>query len=268
MRFLVPLSILLAACGQPNAPSCEPEGPDACRIDTLTVRKVERTFVVSNRGALDCSAGKVPVVFAFHGYADTGSGLRSYLGLEEQLQHQALVVYPDGLDQAELFMNSGWNRDLKGEDVEFFDAMLESLAADDCLDTTRVFSVGHSRGGRMVEALSCARPAVHRGYAQIAAGTDPETTCDGTGPAWLTHGTKDGTVPYSDGKADLERWAKRNGCDSPSGQEFTVDQCTLLTNCRSETPVVWCPSSVEKWNGHAPATWVPAEMAAFLKTHF
>jgi poly(3-hydroxybutyrate) depolymerase len=255
-------------CSAPNAPSCEPEGPEACRIDTVNVRGVQRTYVVSQRGSLDCSAGKVPVVVAFHGYADTGAGLRSYLGVEEALNHKALVVYPDGLGQFETGNNTGWDRGVNGEDVAFFDAILAKLSEDECLDTTRVFSVGHSRGGRMVETLSCARPQVHRGYAQIAAGTDPQNNCASAGPAWLTHGVNDGTVPFSEGEADRDRWAARNGCDVPKGQTFPVDACTELTNCAAAEPVVWCPSSATKWNGHAPAEFVPQEMARFLVKFF
>jgi hypothetical protein len=107
---------------------------------------------------------------------------------------------------------------------------------------------------------------VHRGFALIAAGTDPQSSCAGTGPAWLTHGVKDGTVPFSDGEADRDRWAIRNGCDVPTGQTFAVDACTELANCTQ--PVVWCPSSATKWNGHAPGDFVAEEMARFLERFF
>ena len=256
----------VVGCAAPNAPNCITEGEDNCRIEALTVRGTRRTFVVSHRGQLDCSAGKVPVVFAFHGYGDTGSGLRSYLGVEEVLGGKALFVYPDGQAQFETGGNSGWNREVGGEDVAFFDAMRERLAEDSCLDTDRVFSVGHSRGGRMVETLSCARQAVHRGFMQIAAGIDSEPNCPESAPAWLTHGVSDGTVLFSDGEADRDRWAKRNGCNVPSSVEkFPVDRCTQLQGCPEQTPVIWCPSSVTKWNGHAPAAFTPAEMAAFIQ---
>ena len=142
------------------------------------------------------------MVFAFHGYGDTGSGLRSYLGVEEVLGGKALFVYPDGQAQFETGGNSGWNREVGGEDVAFFDAMRERLAEDSCLDTDRVFSVGHSRGGRMVETLSCARQAVHRGFMQIAAEYKPASLGD------ALHG---GSLRPTKSKSIFGHWGKQIG---------------------------------------------------------
>lgn len=266
---LIPAAALaLLGCIAPNAPSCEPEGPDACRIETVRVRGADRTFVVSQRGALDCSAGPVAVVLAFHGIGDTGSGLRSYLGLEEALNHRALAVYPDGQVQADSWGNSGWAYDAQGADVAFFDAILARLGEDPCLDTARVFSVGHSLGGKMVEALSCHRPGVHRGYGQVAAGLAPGDGCASPGAVWITHGKDDATVPYAEGQRGLARWAARNGCASPEGQTFSLDACSPLAGCPADAPVVWCPSNVQKWRSHAPPDFAPSELAAFFSARF
>lgn len=271
MRLPLPLLTLAAAlvgCIAPNAPSCEPEGPDACRIETVRVRGADRTFVVSQRGALDCSAGPVPVVLAFHGIGDTGAGLRSYLGLDEALGHWALVAYLDGQVQADTFGNSGWAYGAEGADVAFFDAALARLAEDPCLDTARVFSVGHSLGGKMVEALSCHRPEVHRGYGQIAAGLAPGGGCSAPGAVWITHGKDDATVPYAEGRQGLARWAARNGCEAPEGQSFPLDACTPLSGCPAGAEVVWCPSTVKKWRSHAPADFTAEELARFFTARF
>lgn len=262
------LMLMVGACSQPNAPSCITEGEEDCAVRVSLVRGAERTWVVSHRGQLDCSKGKVPVVFAFHGYGDSGSGLRSYLGVEEQLLGQALFVYPDGQPQLESLMATGWNRAAGSEDLAFFDAMLEELAKDDCLDTTRVFSVGHSRGARMVEALSCHRAEAHRGFALIASGSDADGECPGTGPVMLSHGIEDGTIGFAEGSANRDRWARRNGCESPTGQEFPVDVCTPLRGCREEAPVSWCPSTAKKWNGHGPAEFLAGEIAGFFQQRF
>lgn len=254
--------LVAAGCGSARPSLCLGQSDDDCRVDSMVVGEVTRTFVVSHRGQLDCTHGRVQVVLAWHGEGDSGEGLRRYLGLEEALDHGALVVYPDALARPETDGDSGWNLDPKGDDIAFFDALVSQLAADRCLETRRLFSVGHSRGGQFVEVLACFRGERHLAVASIASGTGGVTTCSQRAAVWLTHSENDQIVPFSEGEQHRENWARRNSCNEP--WTFPADKCTELSHCLPSWPVVWCPSTVSDVDGHAPPPFAPAAIKRFF----
>jgi polyhydroxybutyrate depolymerase len=147
-------------------------------------------------------------------------------------------------------MRTCWDRDPVGRDVEFFDALVEFLSNSYCIDPKRVFSVGHSRGGRFVEVLACNRDESHRAVASIAAGVNNVTRCGGNPPIWLSHSVQDEIIDFGDGESHRRAWAERNGCDPPK-RDAPLDTCTKLSGCPVDNPVVWCPTSEEDWKGHA-----------------
>lgn len=262
-RFVVAVGLAAGALAcAPNPSTCEGEEPGDCRVDSATVDGRTRTWLVSHRARLDCAQGPVPLVLAFHGAGSNGQELRGYLGLEDLLGPSALVVYPDGLPRSDTMGQTGWNRDPAGDDLRFFDLLVARLAEDPCVDTGRLFAVGHSRGGRFTEVLACHRGERHRALASIAAGTDNAATCPQRAPFWLTHGVHDQTIPYAEGLLNRDHWGTRNGCAPAAGTDFPLDACTELSGCA--LPVVWCPSSASEWRNHAPPAFAPTEIKAFF----
>lgn len=273
LLLFVIASIGLAGCGEDwRIEPCVGESDETCRVDTLTVDGRERSYVVSRRHGYDCSGGEVPLVLMWHGSGGNGASFRANmnddfdaLDFEATVGANALVVYPDGLPHWDCWRRTCWDRDPEGYDLAFFDALVPRLAEEFCVDTSRVFSLGHSRGGRFVEVLACHRSEAHRAVASIAAGVGNVEDCPGRVPIWLSHGQDDGTIAFSEGESHREHWAERNGCDpviDPGG--FVVDACAELRGCDEGLPVVWCPTTGADWDGHAPPALADEAIWAFF----
>lgn len=272
MRTLIfGIAVLLSACGDPDpevgddvdSGAGEPDGPaavdgavaqgDAGPVATGGCGKAgargmqERTPMVSGvtrHYQLFVPSGydaEVPMqlVFVFHGLGGDGDQIRAYFGFEAEAQGQALFAYPDGLP---VQGGTGWST----TDVAFFDAMVDEISADYCVDASRVFATGHSYGGYMSNLLGCARPDVLRGIAPASGGL-LTGNCGGPVAAWLVHGDADGTVPQSEGLAARDHWRTVNGCLATS-TATGVGDCVRYDGCSDGHPVEWCSFS----GGHYP----------------
>lgn len=254
--------------GEWARPPCEGETAETCVVDSVDVNGEPRCFVVSVPPA---GASDLPILFDWHGSGGSGAAERRTmngelegLALEAAIDGRALVVYPDGRPHPDCNGNTCWDRAPDGADVAFFDALLQALPARWPADPSRVFSLGHSRGGRFVEVLACHRAGSHRALASMAAGTGNVTACPGRAPMWLSHGLDDETIPFAQGVEHLRAWADRNGCPSPDPDAFPPDACTPVPGC--EVPLTWCPTTVEAWGGHAPPPLADEELWAFLSS--
>ena len=171
-----------------------------------------------------------------------GSYARSYFGFQANAHTEAIVVYPDALP-LELFGGvPGWDLAEDGYDLAYFDALYTHLTDHLCVDTDRVFSTGHSFGGYMSNTLGCYRSDVLNAIAPVAGGLGALGSCGDQVGAWVTHGTEDPTVPYSEGTNTVDHWAERNQCDETS--TAVSDQCVRFDACERE--VQWC----EHGGGH------------------
>ena len=86
--------------------------------------------------------------------------------------------------------------------------------------------------------------------------------------AWMTHGTVDGTVPFTSGEALRDQFIKDNGCSTTNTQTVVVTQgttsstCTIYNDCTAGNyPVVWCPVVGED---HAMPSFASAEITKFF----
>lgn len=273
IRLVLVLLLFACGCGQDwRIPPCENESAKTCEVINVDVDGKARTALVSKLGGVDCSQGKLPVILVWHGSRSNGASVRQNvnhdfadLRLEATVAGKALFVYPDGLSHIDCQGFTCWDRSPSGRDLRFFDALLTTLAQRYCVRTERVFSIGHSRGGRFVEVLACYRAARHHALASIAAGGGNVSTCPGRAPIWLSHGTKDKVIPFKDGEKHRDNWAARNGC-STATSSFPLNQCTALVGCPSATPVVWCPTDESDWDGHALPGMMDEAIWSFFRT--
>jgi polyhydroxybutyrate depolymerase len=207
-----------------------------------------------------------PVVFVFHGangnaaefdgsihYADGGNAGKN-----------AIIVSPQGilLPGYETY-GLGWDESCQGYDMPFFDAMLEQVAADFCVDGERVFAAGFSWGGDMVNSLGCCRGDVVRGVLPASAGemlTDNTGECTSKISAFrIAYSDNDQAYSQQEFGGIIDYYQKAHGCSDGTipgpapgvSTEGAKGSCKTYQGCAA--PVIEC---LYPGMGHAkPELW-------------
>jgi polyhydroxybutyrate depolymerase len=259
----------MVSCGAPDENwngfpvPCDDGQLADCQMRALSSGGDERQYMVVGEGA--CGTETLPLILVWHGSGTNGEYARLRIAPTGIDDGPALVVYPFGLKRPELDDRTGWNRDPKGNDVDFFDSLIEALVEESCIDPNRVFSIGHSRGGRFSDVLGCFRGDDHRALATIGAGTGNVESCDDQAPMWITHGRKDEYVGFWEGEDRRNFWAKQNGCEVPGlSAFFDDDKCHLLPGCDADKEVIWCPHTATFEAGHGPPPFAEEEIGVFF----
>lgn len=197
-----------------------------------------------------------PVVFAFHGRTNSNAKVRGYYDLERHAVKPTIFVYPSGLSQNKRWSNPRDKADSL-RDYAFFDALLTLLQQRYCIDTKKVYLVGHSLGGWFVNSLACARGHKIRAVAALGGGFST-SDCRGQFAALLIHNPKDRLSPIKGSVRARDHFLKLN--------QITAQPKTLTghpLNCRrfgaktAAHPVIWCPHRRDHtWRGkYYPHNW-------------
>ena len=177
-----------------------------------------------------------PLVLVLHGGGGTDRGMAKMTRHRfERLADRDgfYVAYPRAVDRMWQFADAGDpdSRDGQADDLGYFQAVLERVAAAYPVDPQRVFATGISRGGQASYFLACRLPGRIRAIAPFAMPLPGflEDDCR-QGPAvalLLANGTRDPLVPYDGGPitvfrrergevlssdATVDLWRRRNGC--------------------------------------------------------
>ena len=230
----LPVILSLLACG-----TAGPGGVDIVPIVHSGRREIRiqgtlRSFIVSEPVDYEPSHA-YPLVFAFHGTGDSGAVLSTkwYFKVEFASESPAIFVYPDGLD-------ARWEN-ADGQDVAFFDAMLATLRLEYNVDIARVFAIGPSAGGIMVNTLACLRATELRAIASVAAAWPySEPQCTGPISAWLAHGNPDPVVDYAEGLRARDRLAVTNQCQLAAGMPVAPLRYCVSYDCATGHLLTWC----------------------------
>lgn len=198
------------------------------------------------------AGGAAPIVFLWHGW---GSNPLSILRRfdSERLWPDAIVVAPEGVARRiqglGMSRHRGWQLttgEFDDRDLHLFDAILETLLGEGCVDSKRVYSAGFSNGGFFSNLLGCRRPDAIAAIASVAGGGPDAPPCGEPVPVLITHGTSDPVVPYGSGKESFRRWRAENGCEGQPARAAT--SCVEATGCRA--PVTFCSfSGGHRWPG-------------------
>jgi predicted esterase len=86
-----------------------------------------------------------------------GMGPPAYYGLPPLSNNTAIFISPNGQLAGSVGGFTGWGN-TGGEDVDFIDAIIETVEKELCIDQEKRFSTGFSYGGAMSFALACALP--------------------------------------------------------------------------------------------------------------
>ncbi len=280
MKYPRPLSLsaprqmlpLLAAAGLLSLAGCGDDGPAtmvADKVDasaaspkacsdfaaaaagvttrTIMVDGVQRGYELSIPSDYDPTT-PARLVFGWHGLGGKGALLMSYTSVEGASKTTpgnaaSIFAYPDGLVYSD-FGATAWSI----TDAPLFDAIVAELDAELCIDSSRIFSYGHSFGGYFSNLLGCVRGNALRAIGPVAGGLlQGSTNCQSAMPAWLAHATNDTVVPVAQGEAARDKWLAENQC-ALTTQAVAPSPCVAYDGCQSGTQVVWCQSAT---GGHA-----------------
>lgn len=189
----------------------------------------------------DSLAPNAPLLFVFHGYSGSASGIMNYSGLNQIADDNGFVVcYPQGLidewDYA--FWNVGydWHVDETVDDVGFSTSLAQYLQTEYNLSAQNTFSTGMSNGGDMSYLLACQASDVFSAIAPVAGCmmTWLYNSCAPVNPVpvFEIHGTdddvtwwdgadeinNDGYGPWESVDTTFNFWTQLNSCT-----EFIID---------------------------------------------
>ena len=182
-----------------------------------------------------------PLLFVFHGYSGSASGIMNYSGLNQIADDNGFVVcYPQGLidDWDYSFWNVGydWHVDETVDDVGFTTFLAQYLQTEYNLSAQNTFSTGMSNGGDMSYLLACQASDVFRAIAPVAGCmmTWLYNSCAPVNPVpvFEIHGTdddvtwwdgadeinNDGYGPWESVDTTFNFWTQLNSCT-----EFIID---------------------------------------------
>jgi polyhydroxybutyrate depolymerase len=131
-----------------------------------------------------------PLLLALHGYASSGNQLEKYLNLTAVAQARGvLYVHPDGT--ADKSGNRFWNATpeccgyakMKVNDDQYLMDIIDGVSRKYNVDPDRIFIIGHSNGGFMVNHMACAHADRIAGVVNLAGGTYANpSTCQPSAP--------------------------------------------------------------------------------------
>jgi poly(3-hydroxybutyrate) depolymerase len=182
--------------------------------------------------------------------------------LHQTAQGQAFVIYPDGGTSAPVWQfPGGANVTDPQRDLNFFDAMVELVGDQYCIDGNHIFSTGFSQGAFFSNALGCERPWMVAGIAPVGGG-GPWQCSPAAMAAMVIIGTADDVSgannPYGyENSAQKSRdfWLDGNGC-AQTTTPFDPSPCVAY-DC-PDRPVVYCEFN----GGHT--WWANASVAMML----
>ena len=185
----------------------------------------------------------VPLVVALHGMGGDGRGMARLTHFNPIAdQNEFVVAYPDGYGRRWSFgpMLGGI------DDVGYIGALVMALSGDLRIDQARIYVVGMSNGGGLVDLLACGRADLFAAFVVVAATISSfmASICRPSRPVsvLMIHGTHDPLVPFAGGKrgvllsapATAQHWAKMAGCVSAPAVSYLPERVQDGTRVRCE----------------------------------
>jgi polyhydroxybutyrate depolymerase len=180
----------------------------------------------------------VPVVIAFHANGNGNNQLQGIFG--NKLSGKYMMVYPSG--------GSDQSWQYPGDKGSGFDMPISDILSKACVDTKRIFAIGHSGGAQFLTQLLCNGETHFRGVVPVAS----SHYCNGWDavPALVIHGLDDQergskyNINDGDGAIDFSVYHDSNGCGMESTPFEPVDSgcpasvhpgCVEFNDCSART---------------------------------
>ncbi len=217
--------------------------PAAGDKHSVKVGAKTRTFLEYIPAGYDVNKN-YPLLFTLHGIGATGQEMSEYVEMQKETAGQAVVVFPDG---------SGGNWDTGGTtDLDFFDAMIDDVAARLCINQQRVYALGFSYGAYMVNHLGCKRADRIRAIAAADGGFGDNPAGCGQTAAIVYHRTDDNDESVANGRAARDKWLSIDKCGTTTTKlasttntaKFGSLGCVEYQGCAASAQVAWCEDNV------------------------
>lgn len=229
---------------------------------TYSVNGVKR---VADIYAPSVNSKHPPLVFGFHGHGgNTKNASRSFQMHTEW--PEAVVVYMQGLPTKVQRTDPegkypGWQISAgqnQNRDLAFFDAVYADVTKRFGVDLDRVYSMGHSNGGRFTYLLMQQRGDLFAAFAP--SGSPSPLAGMPAKPVFHIAGESDPLVPFKGQSTTLDLIKKRNGC----GEGIKTGKYTTLFKSESGNDVV----AYFHPGGHEyPRSDGPGLIVQFFKSH-
>ena len=236
----------------------------------------------------------LPLVLAFHESEGQGKAMAAHTGLNKLANQKGfLVAYPDGI-------NAKWNVSeqaaTKEDNVVFVPALIAELGQVRAIDHQRLYAIGLSNGGILVQKLACKNPGRIAAFATVAASLPEQfqAKCLPRTPVsmLMINGTADDVVPWQGGAppsvhigrnlsippipAVFSFWQKHNGCLTPVTVQQRADKrvtTSSYTHCQAGADVTLIAlqgaSHIWPGGGYGESTFLDASQTiwSFFERH-
>ena len=189
----------------------------------------------------------VPLVLALHGMGGQGVGMARLTHFNAVAdQNGFIVAYPDGLRRR---WSLGPLPMLGGiDDVGFIASLIAALSSDLAIDQTRIYALGMSNGGGLIDLLACRRADLFAALVIVSAtiAAFMSRICRPSRPmsVLMIHGTEDPLVPFAGGgrrrqvllsaSDTAQHWARVAGCAMVPTVHYLPDAAHDGTRVRCE----------------------------------
>lgn len=237
---------LLAACGK------------------ATVELEPANYAEINKATNRCRNSRVENLLDVPTSVDTpGYALRAPANFDPHRRHPLLVVFPAAghtSRQSEAFTKftkpataRGFiiiypaHRTLSLPQIDRFAALVDSIAQQWCVDSSRIYFTGHSDGGTVSHVLSQRtqtniKPSrLAPSAAGIRAADLDGLGCKQQASIMLMHNKDDELFPAF-GRSARDWWLRCNGCDEHSSHRDPIG-CETYRNCAGASEVKYCEAS-------------------------
>jgi polyhydroxybutyrate depolymerase len=213
-----------------------------------------RTYLLHVPSNLEAKQA-VPLVLNYHGYGSSAAQQAAFSDLDATADSEGFIAaYPEGV-------SASWNAgqccgeafNTGVDDVAFARALVADVQKKLCIDAHRVYAIGMSNGGFMVQRLACDAADVFAAVAPVAGVlTMPQDDCKPSRPISMIHfhGSADTVVRYDGGGlaatmsvADsYSGWVQRDGCSDEAPETFRkgVAHCVTHSNADAGVDVTLC----------------------------
>jgi polyhydroxybutyrate depolymerase len=252
-------AMLLIGGSSAAAETCSGTPGPSGQID-LKVGEAMRTFVV--RVPKADARTPAPVVFLFHPFGMNTQYMQGRVPIP-RVWPEAIAIYGQGMPRfggGTVSLQPSWQTrsgEMDDRDLAYFDAMLDWVRKNHCVDEKRVFVMGYSNGANFTSVLACERASAIAGVA-IASGS-LSCTLPAAKPVILSHGMSDPTIRYERAIEAAKAWTSRNACGAPP--KSGAPGCFMADSC-SAAPVVLCSYD----GGHEYNDPFTKTLAEFLKS--